>query len=351
MKTAFEINGRRIGSQEKVYIVAEMSANHNHDLDHAVRIVKAAKAAGADAVKVQTFLPETITLRCDNENFRIKGDSPWTGRDLHDLYREAYMPWEWQPKLKSVAEEEGIDFFSTVFDPSSVDFLEDMGVPAYKISSFEIVDIPLIERVAGTGKPVILSTGMAGLEEIEEALEAAGRSGASNLALLKCTSAYPAPPEEMNLRSIPHMAKTFGVPVGLSDHSLGTSVSLAAVALGACIVEKHLALSRKDKGLDSSFSMEPAEFKEMVESIRIVEKALGGISYEVSEKERGSRVFRKSLFVVKNMEKNEAFSPENVKSIRPGHGLHPRYLAKILGQRSSRSIEKGTPLSWDLLNP
>jgi N-acetylneuraminate synthase len=350
MNTTFEINGRTIGPREKVYIIAEMSANHNRDFEQAVQILKAAKEAEADAVKLQTYTPDTITLRCDNKYFQIEGNSLWGGRNLYDLYHEAFMPWEWQPKLKSIANELGIDLFSTAFDSSSVDFLEDMGVPIYKISSFEIVDIPLIEKVASTGKPLIISTGMATLEEIEEAVQAARAAGAWQISLLKCTSAYPAPPEEMNLRSIPHMAETFHVPVGLSDHSLGISASVAAVALGACIIEKHFTLSRDVAGPDTVFSLEPNEFKALVDAVRTAEKALGDVRYGASVGEKDSQIFRRSLFIIRDTRRGEEFTKENVSSIRPGHGLHTRYMGKVLGRRARIDIKKGTPLDWNLVD-
>ena len=349
MRPYIEVGRRRIGDGEPVYIVAEMSANHSQDVDQAVRTLHAAKEAGADAVKLQTYTPDTLTISSDKEYFRIGGGTLWDGRTLHDLYGEAYMPWEWQPKLKEIADEIGIDLFSTAFDPTAVDFLEEMGVPVHKVASFEIVDIPLIEKMARTGKPLIISTGMATLSEIEEAVHAARRAGATQVALLKCTSAYPAPPEEMNLRTIPHLADAFSVPVGLSDHTLGIAVPVAAVALGACIVEKHFTLSRDIPGPDSAFSLEPHEFKAMVEAIRTVEKALGKVHYGVSEQEARSRVFRRSLFVVKDMKAGEVFTEENVRSIRPGYGLPPKYLPEILGRRAVRDVEKGTPLRWELI--
>jgi len=349
MRGFIEINGRRVGNQYPVYIVAELSANHNQNFEQAVALIHAAKEAGADAVKLQTYTPDTLTIPSDKEYFRIGGGTLWDGRTLYDLYGEAYMPWEWQPKLKEIADEIGIDLFSTAFDPTAVDFLEQMGVPVHKVASFEIVDIPLIEKMARTGKPLIISTGMATLGEIEEAVQAARRAGATQIALLKCTSAYPAPPEEMNLRTIPHMAEAFSVPVGLSDHTLGIAVPVAAVALGACIVEKHFTLSRDIPGPDSAFSLEPHELKAMVEAIRTVEKALGEVHYGVSEREAQSRIFRRSLFVVRDMRAGEVFTDENVRSIRPGYGLPPKYLPEILGRRTVRDVEKGTPLSWDLI--
>jgi pseudaminic acid synthase len=344
-----EIHGRSVGSGKPVYVVAEISANHRQRFDEAVKLVEAARKAGADAVKLQTYTPDTLTIASDRPEFRISGGTPWDGKTLYDLYSEAYMPWEWQPKLKKVADDLGIDLFSTPYDKTAVDFLERMGVPAYKVASFEIVDIPLIEYIASRGKPLIISTGMATLAEVDEAVQAARKAGATQIALLKCTSAYPAPPEEMNLRTIPDLVKRFGVPVGLSDHTLGIAVPVAAVALGACIVEKHFTLSRSVPGPDSAFSLEPQEFKVMVEAIRTAEKALGRVSYEVSEQEARSRVFRRSLFVVKDIKEGEMFTEENVRSIRPGHGLHPRHLKEVLGRRAARDIERGTPLDRDLI--
>jgi len=339
------VNERHIGRGHFVYIIAEMSANHGQEYKEAVKIIHAARDAGADAIKLQTYTPDTMTIDCSNEYFRIKG-TIWEGRNLYGLYKEAYTPWEWQPKLKQVANDLGMDLFSTPFDETAVDFLEEMGVPAYKIASFELVDIPLIQRVAKTGKPMILSTGMATIAEIHEAVTAAREASARDIALLKCTSAYPALPEEMNLRTIPHMAETFGVPVGLSDHTLSIAVPLAAVALGACIVEKHFTLSRAIPGPDSPFSLEPQEFKAMVEAIRVAEKALGRVNYSVTDKEAASRVFRRSLFVVKDMKAGEVFSAENLRSIRPGHGLPPKYMSVIQGKTAKRDIAAGTPLDW-----
>jgi len=349
MSACLEINQRRIGPGFPVYIVAELSANHNQDYDQAVRLIHAAKEAGADSIKLQTYTPDTLTLRSDQEHFRVGGGTVWDGRTLYDLYAEAYTPWEWQPQLKELAYQLGLDLFSSPFDESAVDFLEGIRVPAYKIASFELVDLPLIRRVARTGMPVIMSTGMATLSEIDEGVRTAREAGATQIALLKCTSAYPAPPDEMNLRTIGHLAQAFDVPVGLSDHTLGIGVPVAAVALGACIVEKHLTLSREAPGPDVDFSIEPHEFKAMVEAIRVAEKALGEVSYEATEREAASRVFRRSLFVVKDMKEGEMFSEENVRSIRPGYGLHPRYLGDVLGRRASRDILCGTPIIWELV--
>ncbi len=344
------INGRCIGSGHPVYIVAEMSANHGQDFEQAIKILKSAKAVGADAVKLQTYTPDTLTINCRSEHFQIGKDSLWEGRNLFDLYGEAYTPWEWQPKLKAIADELSIDLFSTAFDASAVDFLEEMGVPVHKVASFEIVDIPLIEKMARTGKPLIISTGMATLEEIKEAVQTAQHAGAEQIALLKCTSAYPAPPEEMNLRTITHLAETFHVPVGLSDHTSGISVPVGAVALGACIIEKHFTLSRGIPGPDSTFSMEPNELKALVDAVRTLEKALGAVRYGVSPGETSTRVLRRSLFVVKDIRRGEKFTDENVSSIRPGHGLHTRYWKKVLGRKARKDIEKGTPLDWNLID-
>ena len=350
MNNYIEINGSRIGPGYSTYVVAEMSANHNQSLDDAVKIVKAAKAAGADAIKIQTYTPDTITIDCQNSYFRIGKDSAWEGRNLYNLYGEAYTPWEWQPKLKEIADKINIDLFSTPFDSTAVDFLEKMEVPAYKIASFEIVDIPLIKCVAQTGKPIIMSTGMATLAEIDEAVNVIRETGNDQIALLKCTSAYPAPPEVMNLLTIPHLSQTFGVPAGLSDHTLEIAVPVTAVALGACIIEKHVTLTRSKKSPDSAFSLEPHEFKSMVAAVRTAEKALGKISYEVSEKEKSSRLFRRSLFAVEDIKMGRKFTEKNVRSIRPGYGLHTRYLTVILGKKAKRSIDRGTPLTWDLIN-
>jgi pseudaminic acid synthase len=347
-KDLMEIAGRKIGKGHPVYIVAEMSANHNQDFDEAVRIIKAAKECGADAVKIQTYTADTLTVDSDSKYFRIKG-TIWDGETLYGLYQKAYMPWEWHPKLKEVAEEAGIIFFSTPFDRTAADFLEEMDVPAYKIASFELVDIPLIEYIAGKGKPIIMSTGMATLGEISEAVEAARRAGAKDIALLKCTSAYPAAPEAINLRTIPHLAEAFGVVSGLSDHTLGIAAAVSSVALGACIIEKHFTLSRAVSGPDSAFSLEPPEFKAMGEAVRTAEKTLGAVNYVLTEKEEESRVFRRSLFVVKDMKAGEAFTEENVRSIRPGYGLPPKYLKEVLGKMAARDIGKGIPLSWDML--
>jgi len=342
-----EIAGRRIGSGYPCYVVAEMSANHNQSFDEAVRIVEAAAAAGADAVKLQTYTPDTITLDCDNEYFRIKGGTLWDGRTLHALYGEAYTPWEWQPKLQAVARDLGLHCFSSPFDATAVDFLEGMEVPAYKVASFENGDLPLLRKMARTGKPIILSTGMATLAELDEAVRTIREAGGRELALLKCTSAYPSPPAEANLRTIPHLAEAFGVPAGLSDHTLGVAVPIAAIALGACIVEKHFTLARAAGGPDSAFSLEPGEFRAMVDAMRVAEQALGRVHYGVSPAEAASRAFRRSLFVVKDVRAGEPLTAENVRSIRPADGLHTRHLDEVLARRASRDLARGTPLTWD----
>ena len=349
MSQHIRIARRTIGPGRPVYIVAEISANHRQKYEEAVRLVHAAKKAGADAVKLQTLTPDTITLRSDRPVFRVGGGTLWDGRTLYDLYEETYMPWEWQPRLKRVANGLGLDLFSSPFDPTAVSFLEKMGVPAFKVASFEIVDLPLIERMARTRKPLIISTGMATLAEIKDAVDTARSAGAKRVALLKCNSGYPAPPEEMNLRTISDMQRRFRVPVGLSDHTLGIAAPIAAVALGACIIEKHFTLSRGVPGPDSAFSLEPLEFKAMVDGVRTVERALGRRRYGPTPAEAKSLAFRRSLFVVRYTRKGEMFTKDNVRSIRPSNGLHPRHLPRILGRRARVDIAAGTPLRWNLV--
>lgn len=349
MAGQIRIGKRTIGAGNPVYVIAEVSANHHQRFDEAVKIIQAAKTAGSDAVKLQTYTPDTITIASGREYFRVGGGTLWDGHTLHDLYGEAYTPWEWQPRLKQIANDFGMDCFSSAFDDAAIDFLEQMGVPAHKVASFELVDIPLIQKMARTRKPLIMSTGMATAEEIEEAVDAARKAGATEIALLKCTSAYPARAEEMNLRTIPELARRFDVPAGLSDHTMGVAVPVAAVALGACIIEKHITLSRSEPGPDSAFSLEPHEFKAMVNAVRVAEKALGEIHFGFAEKEASSRVFRRSLFVVKDVKRGDTFTPENVRSIRPGHGLHSRHLPEVLGKHAACDIERGTPLAWELV--
>ncbi|MDD4628920.1 MAG: pseudaminic acid synthase [Candidatus Peribacteraceae bacterium] len=344
-----KIGKHSIGTGHPAYIVAEMSANHGQSYEKAVEIIHAMKEAGADAVKLQTYTADTMTIDSPGPEFRIGKGTMWEGKTLHELYGEAFTPWEWQPKLKKVAEGLGMDLFSTPFDATSVDFLKKMDVPAYKIASFELTDLPLLALTAATGKPVILSTGMADLAEIEEAVRTIRNAGNTELILLKCTSAYPSPPEEMNLRTIPDMAERFGLPVGLSDHSLAPEVPVTAVALGACMIEKHFCLSRKEPGPDTAFSLEPQEFRRMVDAIRTTERALGKVSYERTPEERKSVIFRRSLFAVKDIAKGETLTKENVRSIRPGNGLPPKELPKILGKRAKKDIGQGTPLAQELI--
>jgi N-acetylneuraminate synthase len=332
-----------------MYVIAEMSANHHQELPEALAILDAAREAGADAVKLQTYTPDTLTIDCDAPPFRIGSGTLWEGRRLYELYGEAYMPWEWHEPLQKRAAELGIDLFSTAYDASALEFLETLDMPAYKIASFENVDLPLIRRIAATGKPIILSTGMASLAEIAEAVEAAREAGGRQIALLKCTSAYPSPPDEMNLATIPHLADAFGVPVGLSDHTLGPAIPVAAVALGCCILEKHFTRSRSRPGPDSAFSLEPAEFRQMVDMVRDAEAALGGVHYGVGEREAASRVFRRSLFVVADVKAGEVFTERNLRSIRPGYGLAPKHWNEVLGRRASRDITRGTPLEWGMV--
>lgn len=349
MNPPFSILGREIGPGRPVYIIAEMSANHHQHFEEAAEIVRAAKAAGADAIKLQTYTPDTMTLNLRTPEFQVGAGTIWAGRNLHDLYGEACTPWDWQPRLKQLATEIGLHCFSTPFDASAVEFLEAMDVPAHKIASFELVDLPLIRAVARTGKPTIMSTGMSSLAEIDDAVRAFREAGGKQLALLKCTSAYPSAPEEMNLRTIPHLAESFQVVTGLSDHTMDVAVPVAAVALGACIVEKHFTLSRATPGPDSAFSLEPAEFAAMVAAVRTTEKALGRVSYEMTKKEEASRVFRRSLFVTEDVKAGERLNERNVRSIRPGSGLPPKFFGNVVGRRAARDITRGTPLDWSLL--
>ena len=348
MSDAIQVGERMIGHGYPVYIIAEMSANHGQDFERAVKIVHAAKEAGADAIKLQTFKPECLTLDSDNDFFKLK-TTIWDGRTLYDLYSETHTPWEWHVQLKMIANDIGLDFFSTPFDFQAVDFLEKLDVPAYKIASFEIVDLELLTKIAETGKPIILSTGMATIAEIDEAVRTIENTGNHQYALLKCTSSYPAIPEEMNLASISRLRTIYGQPVGLSDHTLDSTIPVVAVSIGASIVEKHLTLSRRINTPDSAFSSEPLEFKQLITKIRLAEKALGNGHVGPLKQEENSLVFRRSLFVVKNMQAGDLFDTDNVKSIRPGFGLHPRYLKDALGRHASRDIERATPLSWELI--
>ena len=344
MNKEIQIGRKVISESSPAYIVAEMSANHNMDFNRAKEIIKAAKESGADAVKIQTYTPDTITIDSDMPAFRTKGI--WEGRTLYELYGKAYTPWEWQNDLKSYADELGIDLFSSPFDPTAVDFLEKMDVPAYKIASFEINDIPLIKKIAKLGKPIIISTGIAYLEDIDLAIRTCIEAGNDNVILLKCISSYPAPYEDMNLKVIPNMKETFDCICGLSDHTLGTEIAVAATALGSKMVEKHFTLRRSDGGEDSQFSMEPAEFEKMVTEIRNVEKALGKVSYMPNAGQIESRIYSRSLFVVKDIKAGEVITEENVRSIRPGIGMHTKYYEQILGQKARCDIAKGNPMDW-----
>lgn len=350
MNKVIQIGNHRIAEDEPVFVVAEMSANHNMDFERAVAILKAAKEAGADAVKIQTYTADTITLDCEDPCFQITQGTLWDGTTLHRLYETAYTPWEWHSKLKEVAEGLGLEFFSSPFDFTSVDFLEEMDVPAYKVASFEITDIPLIKRIAGKGKPVIMATGVAHLSDIELAVRTCREAGNEDVVLLKCTSAYPTPYKDVNLRTIPSMKDTFDCLTGLSDHTMGGAVAVAAVALGARMVEKHLTLKRADGGPDSAFSMEPQEFKAMVDDIRKVELALGKVSYDLTPGQQREREHSRSLFVARDMKAGEIFTPENVRSVRPANGLHTMYYEDILGKRIARDAKLGTPMSWDLVD-
>lgn len=350
MPKSFKIGNRLIGDEHPCYIIAELSANHNGDYDLAVKTLHAAHAAGADAIKFQTYRADTITLDSELPHFRTREDSLWAGQKLYDLYLKAYTPWEWQPKLKKIADELGMDCFSSPFDPTSVAFLEDMNVEAYKIASFEITDIPLIELVASKGKPVIISTGIAGEEDIKLAIDACKRMGNDQIAILKCTSAYPTPLEDVNLKTIPLIAEKFDTLVGLSDHTMGLTVPTAAVTLGASIIEKHIILDREMGGVDSAFSLSAAEFKEMVVAVRNTEKALGKATLEPNAKMISARRSSRSLFAVRDIQAGEIIDAENVKSLRPGLGMHPKHYKEVLGKRAKGKIEKGTPMSWELLD-
>lgn len=349
MEKEIRIGNKVISEDSPTFIVAEMSGNHNMDFERAVEILKAAREAGADAVKIQTYTADTITLDCDDPCFQITQGTLWDGITLHKLYQTAYTPWEWQPRLKKMAEDMGLILFSSPFDFSSVDFLEEMEVPAYKIASFEITDIPLIRKVARLGKPVILATGIARLADIELAVQTCREEGNNQVILLKCCSAYPTPYEDVNLRTIPHMAETFHCLTGLSDHTMGTAVATGAVALGARMVEKHMTLRRSDGGPDAAFSMEPQEFREMVDNIRILEKALGKVSYDLSDKQIREREHSRSLFVARDMKAGEVFTPENLRSVRPADGLHTRFYEQLLGRKITRDAKLGTPMTWDLV--
>lgn len=347
MSTAeIRIEGRVIGRNQPPYIIAEMSANHDGRLETALKIVEAAKAAGADAIKLQTYRPDTITLDCDSAEFRIEGGL-WDGRTLYELYQEAHMPWEWHTPLFERARDLGLTIFSSPFDTTAIDFLEDLGAPAYKIASFEAIDLPLIKYAASTGKPLIISTGIANAEEIEEAIDAARSGGCKELAILHCVSGYPAPASDYNLLTVADMAQRYNLVIGLSDHTLDNATAIAAVALGAAIVEKHFTLDRSGGGPDDSFSLEPGDMAALCRESRIAWTALGKVDYGCKPSEEGNAKFRRSLYFVKDLHAGDVVTPDAVRSVRPGYGLAPKYLDGILGKRVRQDIRSGTPVSWE----
>lgn len=346
---SIQIAGREIGPGQPPYIIAEMSGNHNNSLERALEIIKAAKDSGADAIKIQTYTAETMTLDVDHPRFRINGSNPWDGEHLFDLYSKAATPWEWHPRLFEYGREIGITVFSSPFDPSAVKLLESLNAPAYKIASFELVDLDLIALCASTGKPLIMSTGMASLIEIADAVEAARAAGAREIILLKCTSAYPAPPEEINLRTIPHLAEAFGVMSGLSDHTMGVGVSVAATAVGAVVIEKHFTLARADGGVDSTFSLEPMELSQLVEETRKAHAALGRITYVQGELETSFKRYRRSLFFVRDLPAGAIICDADIQALRPGDGLPPKLRGTIIGRGLKEAVTRGTPVAWSLL--
>jgi N-acetylneuraminate synthase len=347
--TAISIAGRKVGPGHRPYLIAEMSGNHNQSLDRAMEIVDAAAASGADAIKLQTYTAETMTLDISAPGFVIEDPkSLWHGRQLYDLYREAHTPWDWHKPIMDRAAGHGMHCFSTPFDDTAVDFLESLGVPAYKIASFECTDLPLIRKVASTGKPMVISTGMATVAEIDEAVRTARAGGCHEIVVLKCTSTYPATPENTNVRTIPHLAAMTGCAVGLSDHTMGCGAAVAAVAMGACLIEKHFTLARADGGVDSTFSLEPAEFRQLRTETERAWQALGDIRYGTQAAEEGSRVFRRSLYISRDVKAGEALSAANVRIIRPGFGLPPKHYDTVLGMKVKRDTPRGTPVNWDL---
>ena len=346
----FEISGRKIGPGHPCYIIAELSANHGQNIENAIALIKVAKDSGADAIKLQTYRADTITIDCDSDPFMIKKGTAWEGQRLYDLYEEAHTPWEWHQTIFDEAAKHGLHCFSSPFDDTAVDFLEELNAPAYKIASFEIVDHGLIAKVAQTGKPMIMSTGMASKNEVAEAVEVARSHGCTQLALLKCVSAYPAPANEMHLSTIQDLSQSFDCPAGLSDHTLGITIPTAAASIGACIIEKHFTLKRADGGPDSHFSLEPHEFNEMVTAVREAQSAISTPSYDLTKSQEASRMFRRSLFAIKDIKSGEPLTSENVRSIRPGHGLAPKHLDEILTKQATTDIVRGTPLSWEILS-
>jgi pseudaminic acid synthase len=343
-----EIDGRKIGPQYEPYIIAELSANHNGDIERAFAIMEMAKKCGADAIKLQTYTQDTLTIDCDKPDFKIQGGL-WGGRTLYDLYTEAHMPWEWHGPLFQKAKELDITIFSSPFDATAVDLLEELGAPAYKIASFEAVDLPLIEYVAKTGKPMIISTGMADIEEIQEAVDTARNAGCRQLIVLHCVSGYPAPAEDYNLATIPDMAERFGVLTGLSDHTIDNATAIASVVLGACLIEKHVTLDRRGGGPDDSFSLEEAELRRLCTDSKMAWRSLGEVNYQRKESEKGNLVFRRSIYVTQDVKEGDYFNETNVRIIRPGYGLSPKYYSQIIGRKAKTGIERGTPISWELV--
>ncbi|HEY5009388.1 MAG TPA: pseudaminic acid synthase [Caulobacteraceae bacterium] len=348
MTAPIAIAGRLIGPDQPPYVIAEMSGNHNGDIGRALALIEAAKAAGADAVKLQTLTADTITIDHDGPGFVIEGGL-WHGRRLYELYQEAHTPWDWHKQLFDHARDVGITIFSSPFDPTAVEFLEKLGAPAFKVASFEIVDTPLVACMARSGKPLIISTGLASPEDIAEAVTAAHEAGGREIILLHCTSGYPTPASQMHLRTMPDLAKAHGTLVGLSDHTMGTAVAVAAVALGACVIEKHFTLARADGGVDSAFSLEPDELARLVADCRDAWSALGSVHYEEVEAEAAGRDHRRSLYVVADVRKGETLTAENVRSIRPGHGMAPKHLYDVLGKPAARDLKRGEPLAWELI--
>lgn len=347
--STFKIGKQEIGEEKPVFIITEISGNHNQNFARAKKLVKTACECGVNAIKLQTYTPDTMTINCSNKYFQVKVNPAWKGKTLYKLYEEAYTPWEWQPELKKIANSYGLPLFSTPFDETAVDFLEKMKVPAYKIASFEVVDIELLKKVASTKKPVIISRGMASLNELKLAVSTLKKYGAPAIAVLHCVSSYPAKLEEMNLATIPDIKKKFGVTVGLSDHTLGISVAVTSVGLGARLIEKHFTLKRSDGGPDAAFSLEPQELRDLVKSVRKVEKMIGKVQYGSGKRESRNIVFRRSLFAVEDVKKGERFTRENIRCIRPGYGLAPKLLPQILKNKAKKDIKRGTPLNKDLI--
>lgn len=339
----FKIGNRQVGANQPVFIVAEISGNHNQSFERAKELVKTACQCGVDAVKLQTYTSDTLTIDCSNKWFQVRVNPAWRGKTLYQLYKEAYTPWEWQPELKKIAESYGVILFSTPFDKTAVDFLEKISMPAYKIASFEIIDLELLKKVAETGKPVILSRGMSSLKELKLAISTLKKNGALKIAVLHCVSSYPAKPKEMNLATIPDIKKRFNVVVGLSDHTSGVTTAITSVALGASIIEKHFTLKRSEGGPDATFSLEPAEMKQLVQDVREAEKSIGKVQYGPGKRESENIVFRRSLFASEDIKKGEKFTRKNIRCIRPGYGMSPKFLNFILGKKSKENIKRGTP--------